>query len=229
MSLHAALIDLGWECAAVFGRDDESERAAADVDVCVIATADAQIATVAGAIEPTNAVVMHLSGATSLAVLDSHGRVAGLHPLQSLPNPVAGAASLRDCYFAVAGDPIAQEIAEALSGKWFEIADMDRAIYHCAAVIASNHTVALLGQVERLAESIGVPFEAFRPIVDASIANTWNESPADALTGPAARGDEGTIHAHRTALVANLPDELAGYDAVVELARRLAGRMDPSC
>lgn len=224
MSLRAALIDVGWECDSVFGRGDDCSSAGDGVDVCIIATADADIADVAASIEPTNAVVMHLSGATPLAVLN-HPRTAAMHPLQSLPEPVAGAASLRQCYFAVAGDDIAQHIADELSGKWFPIDDADRAIYHCAAVVASNHTVALLGQVERLANSIGVPFEAFESIVETSIANTWATGPAAALTGPAARGDQATIDAHRAALIERHAQELESYDAAVELARRLEGRL----
>lgn len=221
MSLHAALVDVGWECAAVFGRGSDVSKAASEVDVCIIATPDAAIADVASQIDATRAAVMHLSGATPLDAIE-HIRRAGLHPLQSLPNPEAGAASLRECYFAVAGDTIAQEIAEALSGKWFAIADSDRAIYHCAAAIASNHTVALLGQVERLAASIGVPFEAFESIVATSVANAFAQTPASALTGPAARGDQGTIDQHRAALQANHAAELDSYDALVELAKRLA-------
>ena len=46
----------------------------------------------------------------------------------------------------------------------------------------------------------------------------------EALTGPAARGDWETVERHRTALAA-MPGhrtELAGYDAMVSLARRLS-------
>jgi predicted short-subunit dehydrogenase-like oxidoreductase (DUF2520 family) len=42
--------------------------------------------------------------------------------------------------------------------------------------------------------------------------------PAAALTGPVARGDWGTVARHLDALPA---DERAGYEAMVELARRL--------
>ncbi len=221
MSLHGALTGLGWECAAIYRRGEDVSEAALGVDVCVIATPDSAIAGAAAAIQPGNAVVVHLSGATPLSALGDSNEVAALHPLQSLPNPHDGAVALRDCHYAVAGDPIAQEIAEALSGKWFAIADADRALYHCAAAVASNHSVALLGQVERLAESVGVPLEAFLPIVRASVENAFTDGPAAALTGPVARGDQATIDAHRAALSDAHPGELEGYDAMVELARKL--------
>lgn len=227
MSLHTALIDVGWECAHVFSRDDDVSTAAANADVCVIATPDAAIAEVAAAVAPGQAVVMHLSGATPLVALGAH-RTAALHPLVSLVGAESGATVLRETYFAVAGDPIAREIAEQLSGLWFEISDSDRALYHCAAAIASNHTVALLGQVERIAESIGVPFSAFVPLVEASLKNAWELGPAAALTGPAARGDQGTLDAHRAALSELDQGELESYEALMRLAQRLAGKLEDS-
>ena len=48
------------------------------------------------------------------------------------------------------------------------VADADRARYHAAACIASNHLVALLGQVERVAAPIGVPLEAYLALAQAS-------------------------------------------------------------
>ena len=221
LSIHGALSGLGWQCAGIYGRDDDVSGAAADVELCIIATPDASIRDVSASVKPGEAVVMHLSGATPLSVLDGHNATAALHPLQSLPNAEVGAASLRGCYFAVAGDPIAQQLADELSGKWFVIADADRALYHAAAVVASNHTVALIGQVNRLAASIGVPLEAFGSMVSTSVRNAFDHGPASALTGPVKRGDDATIEAHREVLARSHPGELAGYDAMVELARRL--------
>ena len=72
----------------------------------------------------------------------------------------------------------------------------DRAAYHAAATIASNHLVALLGQVERVADAAGVPPEALAPARprDASTTST-TLGPAAALTGPVARGDVDTVAA----------------------------------
>ena len=221
-SLRAALIDAGWECATVFRRGDDLAAAAVGVDVCIIATADVAIATVASVIEPGDAVVMHLSGALGLDVLAPH-RAAGLHPLVSLADPRSGARQLRSAWFAVAGEPIAEEIAAALSGYSFPIDDADRATYHAAAAIASNHLVALLGQVERLAIELNIDFEVFLPLVKASIDNVSEKGPRAALTGPAARGDMATIEKHRAALRERHSDELSAYDCLVELAIKLAG------
>ena len=77
-------------------------------------------------------------------------RIGALHPLQTLPSADAGLARLPGSWAAVAGPPAVSELAEELGLRPFRVADADRALYHAAAVVASNHLVALLGQVERL-------------------------------------------------------------------------------
>jgi len=219
-SMRRALDARGWECTAVFSRGDDITHAAKDVEVCVLGVLDVSIASVAASIDPGDGVLVHLSGATPIDVLEPHRR-AGLHPLVSLADPERGAEALGVTYFAVAGDPIAREMAEALSGRYFEISDADRGLYHSAAAVASNHLVALLGQVERFAEEIGVPVESFMNLVRSSVANVEALGPSAALTGPAARGDSATIDAHRRAISERLPEELVAYDALVAAARRL--------
>ena len=50
-----------------------------------------------------------------------------------------------------------------------EVDDGDRAAYHAAACIAANHVVALLGQVERVAASVGLDLESFLPLTRAAV------------------------------------------------------------
>ena len=97
--------------------------------------------------------------------------------------------------------------------------DEHRAAYHAAACIASNHLVALMGQVERVATSAGLDLDAFVGLARAALTDVVELGPAAALTGPAARGDETTLERHRQTLD---PAEIPGYEAGVALARRLA-------
>ena len=224
-SLGAAMVGIGWEWKETLGRGDDVADAAQDVDLVVVATPDKAIGDVAAAISPGPAVVLHLSGARGIDVLGGH-RAAGMHPLVAMSDPDTGAVALRDSWFAVAGDPLASQLAESLSGKWFEIDDGDRRLYHAAATIGSNHMVALLGQVERIAAEIGVPMEAFMPLVQSSLDGVTQLGAASALTGPASRGDEETLQGHQAALADRLPDELDGYNSMLELARTLVSRRD---
>ena len=118
----------------------------------------------------------------------------------------------------MAGDPIATELAVSLGGRTVTVRDENRAAYHAAACIAANHVVALMGQVARVAESIGLDLDVFLGLSRAALADVERLGPAASLTGPAARGDTATLARHRAALA---PEERAGYDACVALARRL--------
>lgn len=188
----------------------------------MIATPDAAIAQVAEAIEPGSAVVAHVAGSLGLDVLAPHERRAALHPVMSLPDPTIGAKRLVGGWFAVAGDPIVVELAAALGGRTFEVDDADRALYHAAAAVASNHLVALLGHAARLGAAAGVPVDALLALALGSAENAAALGPAAALTGPAARGDEATLAAHIDAIGERAPRELAAYEAMLAEARRLA-------
>ncbi len=153
-------------------------------------------------------------------MLAPHERRGSLHPLVTLPEPVLGALRLRGgLYFAVAGDPLARDLVLGLGGHPVVVPDAERAGYHAAATIAANHLVALLGQVERVAASVGLPLEAFLPLAQGALDDVGFLGPAAALTGPASRGDVATLERHREVLDGSERD---GYEAGVVLARRLA-------
>ncbi len=78
--------------------------------------------------------------------------------------------------------------------------------------------------MERLADLAGLPLDAFAGLVRAAADDAFALGPRPALTGPAVRGDWSTLERHRT-VIAEMPgrrSELAAYDAMVGLARRLA-------
>ncbi len=220
-SLAAALSARGWEFAGFCGRQDDVSGAARGVDVLVIATPDDAIAHVAADVRPTaETTVVHLSGSLGLEALAPHPLRAALHPLVPLPNGEVGAARLSSgVTFAVAGAPAAREIVRCLGGRVVEVADNDRAAYHAAACIAANHVVALLGQVERVAATVGLDLDSFLALTRAAVDDVATLGAGAALTGPARRGDWATLSRHLDALP---EDERAGYQAGAALAMRLA-------
>ncbi len=214
-ALARALTDAGWAVEPLVGRDDDVSGAAEGVDLLVIATPDGAIADVAAAMRPVpTTVVAHLAGSLGLDVLAPHERRASIHPLVSL----AGSAKLQGAWFAVAGDPLARDVVAALDGHAVEVPDDQRAAYHAAACVASNHLVALLGQAERIAAAAGVPLEAYLDLVRGTVENVATLGPAAALTGPVARGDWATVDRHLAALD---PTERPTYEARASQARRI--------
>lgn len=221
-SLAGALEAIGVEVLDLLGRSDDLTDAARGVDLLLLTVPDRAIADVAAAVRPVDStVVAHCSGALGLDALAPHGRVAALHPLVTLPDATIGAVRLRTgAFFVVAGDQLVTDVALALGGRPLVVPPEGRAAYHAAACMAANHVVALLGQVERVAATVGLPLEAFLPLTRGALDDVALLGPADALTGPAARGDRATIDRHLAALPAA---ELPGYRAGVALAERLAG------
>ncbi len=219
-----ALSEVGLEVDVVSGRGSLS-GAATGVDLVLLCVPDAHVATVAAAIDPTEAVVAHVAGSLGLDVLAPHHRRRGsIHPLAALPDAEVGSARLlAGAAFAVDGPggvlDVLRGVVSLLGGRSFEVPDDRRAAYHAAACIASNHLVGLMGQVERVAAGAGVPFDAFVDLVRGTVDNVAVLGPAGALTGPAARGDDQTLELHRSVLD---PSERPAYDAMVELCRRLA-------
>lgn len=216
-ALQSALGSNGWTVRPSLGRADDPAAAAHDVDLLVIATPDAAIASVAAAVRPVEStVVAHLAGSLGLDVLAPHPRRAGLHPLVALPDAATGARRLPGAWFAVAGDLMARRAVADLGGRAVDVADTERAAYHAAACIASNHLVALLAQAERVAAAAGVPLAAYLDLVRATVENVAELGPAGALTGPAARGDRATIDRHLGAL------DPAEHDLYLTLSERCA-------
>jgi predicted short-subunit dehydrogenase-like oxidoreductase (DUF2520 family) len=219
LSLARALERAGWDVLAPLRRGDDLSAAAAGVDLLVIATPDSAIAEVAAAVEPVpSTVVVHLAGSLGLEVLRPHQRRASLHPLVALPSPDVGAERLIGAWFAVAGDELVEKVVVDLGGRTVAVPDRARVAYHAAACIASNHLVALLGQVERVAAEAGVPLEAYLDLVRATVENVAELGPEAALTGPVSRGDWATVERH----LAALPDgERSAYQAMADAAARL--------
>jgi predicted short-subunit dehydrogenase-like oxidoreductase (DUF2520 family) len=243
------LVAAGHRCVAVAGRapNSRSVRRAADryrapattvgdagrqARLVVIATPDTAIEDTAAALAAglgPGALVVHLAGARgvdALAPIAATRRdvtLGALHPLQTLVDPTEDRVALTGAWAAISGPPAVRRLAHDLGLRPFEVPDARRVEYHAAAVVASNHLVALLGQVERLARHADVPFAAFEPLVRATVDHVFDLGPAAALTGPVARGDVATVSRH-LAVIAE--DEHRAYQAMADSARRLAGRDD---
>lgn len=219
--------------------------ALADANVIVIAVPDAEIEGVARSLHPAHlapaarprhgTAVLHTSGIAAPAALDEL-RGAGLtcgtfHPLVPFPSPERGARHLVDGWIGIDGDAAAcaasRRVAAAIGARTVTIPAGHKGAYHAAAVIGSNFPVVLAALAARTLTRIGVDEHTAEQVAErlvrAAADNLEGVSPALALTGPAARGDAGTIAAHRAALAAQ-PDVLAAYDALTRAAADLAAQ-----
>src|SRR5438046_1689919 len=185
-----------------------------DGDLRLLCVPDSAIGEVAGGIVP-GPWVAHVSGATTLAALDPHGRRFSVHPLQTFTR-ARGAEQLDGAWAAVTAESDdARErgmwLARTLGLRPFELADDARPLYHAGAAIASNYLVTLHRAASQLFAAAGAPPEALVPLMTRTIENGFE------LTGPIARGDWDMVERHREALRGSGFE--AAYDAMAEATR----------
>jgi predicted short-subunit dehydrogenase-like oxidoreductase (DUF2520 family) len=235
-SLAAAAEGAGME-VSLSGRGD-AIAAARRAEVALLTVPDGEITAACGSLTaavPPLRFIGHTSGATELDAL-SAATAAGastfsIHPLQTVPEPEA---DLTGAPCAVSGSDeeavaMADSLARLLGMRPFTVPEEARAAYHAAASIASNFLVVLEESAAELLERAGLADgrELLAPLVLRTAAN-WSERGGGALTGPIARGDEGTVARHLDALLEVYPELLETYIALAERARSLAGGKVPA-
>lgn len=222
---------------------DPAEAAAA-AELVVIGTPDDVIEPTAGTLAAAAAVgpgtwVSHLSGALGLDALrpsrDAGARVLAIHPLQTFPDVNSALERLPGCSIAVTAEDeegylLGERLADDLHAVPFRLADDLRPLYHAAAVFASNYLVTASAIAESLFAAAGLPdpAHAMAPLQRASLDHVEQLGPAGALTGPAVRGDAGTIRRNLEALERHalglVPSYVAMARATLDLAER-SGRL----
>lgn len=224
----------------------EREDAASSAELVLLGTPDAAIEPICtelarAGVLGSGRTVAHLSGATGLDALGT-AEAAGadvlcIHPLMTCPDVEAAIARIPGSAFAVtARSPLAfglgEDLAIDVGGRPFALEDEMKPLYHAAAVFASNYLVTLTALAASLQETAGVPepLEVLAPLQRATLDNVHAVGPAEALTGPAVRGDDLTVERNLHALAQHAPEAVAAYVALADLALDLAGsseRIDP--
>ena len=182
-------------------------------------------------------IVGHTAGARTAGVLSplAHEGAATLsfHPLQTFTTDTPPEA-FDDITIGVEGDPDAvaagKALARALGARPVVLTARTKALYHCAAALASNGLVALMAVVEELLAAADVEADGasaaalMAPLVKQTWANLEAAPPEGSLTGPVARGDEDTVAAHLDALQDTAPHLLPLYAALSTEMTRVAVR-----
>ncbi len=182
-------------------------------DVWLLSVPDAQVGSAAQILAEAQgaklagAIVFHSSGFLSAAVLQPlqalGSYVASAHPVLNFASPDTGVRQFAGTPCGLEGNAPAlawlHTALSAIGGRCFEIASAYKPLYHAAAVFSSNFTVVLQGIAQDAWQSAGVPPELMRPLTEALLKSTVDNvlamGPAQALTGPAARGDTAVVQA----------------------------------
>jgi predicted short-subunit dehydrogenase-like oxidoreductase (DUF2520 family) len=211
---------------------------AAEAEVVVLGVVDDAIAETCAEVAPSlgpGRWVLHVSGSMGLDTLDAARKrgagVLSLHPLQSFPDVETGIERLPWSGIAVtahddAGRDLGTSLARDAGGRPFALEDSVKPLYHAAAVFCANYLVTVEAVAERLMEEAGVRDAPalLAPLARTAFDRTFDLGPAAALTGPAVRGDVGTLDRNLRALRAGNPEIVPAYVALAGLAADLAAR-----
>ena len=204
----AALLGGRVECAFT---DDLDALPAADI--VIISVTDNALHTVAAAVAQRfpNALLLHTAGSIPMDALCEAGatRYGVLYPMQTVNknSPV----SLRNITTFIEGcsDTVAAQIetvAAMVSDKVVYATSEQRCSLHVAAVFACNFPNAVYNMAYELMQRNGLPFDAMLPLIDEAARKVHRMSPLEAQTGPARRGDENVMNAHKSMLDSELAD-----------------------
>lgn len=176
----------------------------------ILAVADDAIAGLAGALAAAGAfgapqLVVHLAGSRGLEVLGAAAAagasVAAVHPAMAMAGGAEDIERLAGCAVGITAgpgaEPAARELATAWRGRPVLLDAAARPRWHAALCIAANFAAATVldGAAELAALGVRDPAGVLRPLVTAAVSRALDDGGAG-LTGPAARGDTGTIAAH---------------------------------
>ena len=256
-TLLAGLTDAGLNVSAVgVHADDDTDLAGAvpyvrvsdaalEADAWWLTVPDDEIFAVAGKLASAMParrgdapLAIHSSGLGSVELLkplrEAGARVLCLHPLQTFSGEPK-AELLRDVPCAVTAREerdlrLGEELARRLGMRPFRLADEQKTMYHLAAAVGCNLLVALENEAARLMDEATASPEGLQvlaPLLRATMANLLKRGPAQALTGPVARGDIGTVRAHLRLLDRESPRFAATYRALsLEALTLAAPRLD---
>jgi predicted short-subunit dehydrogenase-like oxidoreductase (DUF2520 family) len=237
-ALASKLSEKGYEVVAVASRSFSSaEHLAANISSCRPYSTPQEVADAATLVfitTPDDAVssvqegidwhpgqwVVHTSGALPVSVLQRaksrEGLTGGFHPLQTFAD--ATGENLSGSTFALEGEePLLsslKEIALALGGSYVVVSSEDRALYHISAVLASNYVVTLMGLADEIWRRLNLSasgVDSLLPLMRGTVENLARIGLPNALTGPIARGDVGTIQKHLQALKVRMPELASIY------------------
>jgi len=181
-------------------------------------------------------IIIHTSGAHPSTILSSAKEkgclVFSMHPLQSFASFENSLESLKNTVFSIEGDKekvhYLEDVMKILGNDYFIIKPEDKILYHSAACIVSNYFTTLIDYGLDIFEAISIDrdigLRALMPLIEGTLDNIRILGTQDALTGPIARGDIGTVENHIKEIKGKIPEKLSLYLKLGKLTVDLALR-----
>jgi predicted short-subunit dehydrogenase-like oxidoreductase (DUF2520 family) len=165
-----------------------------------------------------NCVVIHCSGTCTLQDLATYSDHVGcIWPIYSITK--AQLPAHKNIPFVVnhnstKAQTIVEKIANCLSTQVCVLNDEQKAVTHLCATISNNFSNHLFTIAQTICQEHAIPFALLIPILELTINKLHHTLPANNQTGPALRGDTGTMQHHTDLLQPN--------DALIDLYKKMS-------
>jgi predicted short-subunit dehydrogenase-like oxidoreductase (DUF2520 family) len=194
--VQAELLAAQWGCDLV---TDWADIMQGEAEAYIVALSDTALIAFSEGVRLPGRLVLHTAGAVSGKVLRAvSSRCGVLYPLQSLrreSHPFPEFPLLID-----AGDPadlpVIEAFARTLAQQVQQADDELRLKLHVAAVVINNFSNYLYTLAADFCRQEGVDFRLLLPLIRETAARLEAHTPRDVQTGPAVRGDAGTMEKH---------------------------------
>lgn len=187
------------------------EQIVMDSDILFITVVDGAIETVWNQIKDfylESKIICHCSGALSSDVFSNIDKCRAyrysVHPLFACSSKEDSYKDISNALFTIEGSKekltFMKSMMESLGNKVQVIKAKDKVKYHASAVMASNQMIGLIKAACDLLKESGFSednaLSAIKPLIYGNIDNVYRQGLKEALTGPVARGDMGTVNKH---------------------------------
>jgi predicted short-subunit dehydrogenase-like oxidoreductase (DUF2520 family) len=168
-----------------------------NIDVLIIATPD----NIIDSFEfETEAIVLHTSGATGIAILKKYSHQYGcIWPVQSITKnnlPTTNNIPLVICGNNIEAENSIKKIALLLSNQINVIPESQKTTLHLAATIGNNFSNAMYAWAQEICMLHQLDFELLKPLLINGALQLENNNPDAMQTGPAIRKDKQTQNMH---------------------------------
>ncbi len=174
---------------------------APEADLYLISVSDRAVEEVAGGLHlPADRIVAHTAGCVSIDALKTHPHRAVFYPLQTFTKgrqvdfreiPIFTEGNTEEVERCIA------EFARRISLSVTHASGERRRKIHLAGVFANNFANHMFALGEEVMRSAGLDFDLLKPIIRETAAKACDaESPVKVQTGPAVRGDRGSMERH---------------------------------
>lgn len=166
-----------------------------EAEVIILAISDPALSELSGRLQDANRLLIHTSGPKSMEVLQGNRRGVFYIPQSMTKGRKIDAAGVRVCLEGDDENDLIwlEQLCFSLGLESIRMDSEKRKHLHLAAVFANNFTNQMYAAAEEWMTRNELPFDLLHPLIRETADKAIDLGPKQSQTGPAARGDLGSV------------------------------------